>query len=75
MNVLRRTYQDWIKDIPPRLYFLALIATFGGSTVGIDIALVNGAQLFFVKHYHLDATLHGLTTAATLLGALIGSSL
>ncbi|GJD06377.1 Putative metabolite transport protein YwtG [Galdieria sulphuraria] len=74
MNIFHRKYQDWIKDIPLRLYFLALIATFGGSTVGIDIALVNGAQLFFVKHYQLGATLHGLTTAATLLGALIGSS-
>jgi len=74
VDVLRRKYRDWVKDIPLRLYFLALIATFGGSTVGIDIALVNGAQLFFVKHYHLDSTLHGLTTAATLLGAVVGSS-
>eukprot|EP00871_Galdieria_phlegrea_P004874 jgi/Galph1/5388/GphlegSOOS_G4012.1 len=75
MDRLGRTYASLIKDIPPRLYFLALIATFGGSTVGIDIALVNGAQLFFVSHYELDSTLHGLTTAATLLGAVIGSSL
>jgi len=61
------------EHITARLYALSLAIAFGGCTVGIDISLVNGAQLFFVTRFHLDGTLHGLTSAATLIGAVVGS--
>ncbi|EME28969.1 MFS transporter, SP family, sugar:H+ symporter [Galdieria sulphuraria] len=61
------------ENITTRLYVLSLVVAFGGCTVGIDISLVNGAQMFFVSRFHLNDSLHGLTSAATLIGAVIGS--
>ncbi|GJD09424.1 Major myo-inositol transporter IolT [Galdieria sulphuraria] len=61
--------------MPWKLILVLIVGTFGGSVVGIDTALVGGAQLFFIKRFNLDASLQGLTIAATLLGALVGSLL
>eukprot|EP00871_Galdieria_phlegrea_P003324 jgi/Galph1/3993/GphlegSOOS_G2689.1 len=64
-----------LRKVPHKLYILLVVCALGGSVVGIDTALVSGAQLFFISRFHLDPSLQGLTTAATLLGALIGSFL
>eukprot|EP00871_Galdieria_phlegrea_P002790 jgi/Galph1/3511/GphlegSOOS_G2161.1 len=64
-----------LKGVPVKLYILLIVSLLGGSVVGIDTALVSGAQLFFIVKFHLDTSLQGLTIAATLLGALIGSFL
>lgn len=61
------------EHVTARLYVLSLVVAFGGCTVGIDISLVNAAQLFFVSRFHLNNALHGLTSAATLIGAVVGS--
>ncbi|GJD07767.1 Putative metabolite transport protein YwtG [Galdieria sulphuraria] len=64
-----------LRGLPPKVHILLTVCTFGGSIAGIDTALVSGAQLFFVKRFHLDTSLQGLTVAATLLGALVGALL
>ncbi|EME26246.1 MFS transporter, SP family, sugar:H+ symporter [Galdieria sulphuraria] len=64
-----------LRQMPWKLILVLIVGTFGGSVVGIDTALVGGAQLFFIKRFNLDASLQGLTIAATLLGALVGSLL
>ncbi|EME31225.1 MFS transporter, SP family, sugar:H+ symporter [Galdieria sulphuraria] len=64
-----------VMGLPPKLYVLLVVCTLGGSVVGIDTALVSGAQLFFITRFNLDTSLQGLTIAATLLGALVGAVL
>jgi len=69
------SFMEKLKSLPAKLYILLVVCTLGGSVVGIDTALVSGAQLFFITRFHLDTSLQGLTIAATLLGALVGAIL
>ncbi|KAK4522969.1 hypothetical protein GAYE_PCTG33G0859 [Galdieria yellowstonensis] len=61
---------------PLKLYYLVAVAAMGALIVGIDISLVSGAQIEYLKHFKITNTnITGLLAAGTTLGALVGSML
>ncbi|GJQ15479.1 hypothetical protein GpartN1_g7270.t1 [Galdieria partita] len=59
---------------PLKLYYLVAVAAMGALIVGIDISLVSGAQIEYLKHFNVTNTnITGLLAAGTTLGALVGS--
>jgi len=61
---------------PLKLYYLVAVAAMGALIVGIDISLVSGAQIEYLKHFNITNTnITGLLAAGTTLGALVGSML
>eukprot|EP00871_Galdieria_phlegrea_P003177 jgi/Galph1/3860/GphlegSOOS_G2564.1 len=59
---------------PLKLYYLVFVAALGALIVGIDISLVSGAQIEYLKHFKITSTnVTGLIAAGTTLGALVGS--
>jgi sugar porter (SP) family MFS transporter len=61
---------------PLKLYHLVAVAAMGALIVGIDISLVSGAQIEYLKHFNITNTnITGLLAAGTTLGALVGSML
>ena len=57
------------------LILITSITALGGLLFGYDTGVINGAQFFLTKYFHLDASMQGWVVGSALLGCLIGALL
>jgi len=57
------------------LIIITSITALGGLLFGYDTGVINGAQFFLTKYFHLDASMQGWVVGSALLGCLIGALL
>jgi SP family xylose:H+ symportor-like MFS transporter len=55
------------------LILITSITALGGLLFGYDTGVINGAQFFLTKYFHLDASLQGWVVGSALLGCLVGA--
>jgi sugar porter (SP) family MFS transporter len=55
------------------VYFVSIIAAFGGLLFGYDTGVISGAQLFLVRTFSLTPQLQEWSVSCVLIGAMIGA--